>query len=216
MFLPANPIARAAKEEGYVPHKPPSMAIVLTILGAMILILTPFWYGKIALIRRCFHTNATPPPRRTNLCLAPEALKLMPVTKYQSCLQEIRQLGENNRITPHDICQKCSICTDDFLNGVRIRSLPCGHLFHPKCIDPWLLERAVTCPMCRVDTLTHILMSPKMPSRPRRVFGDLPALSTVLTIQSGGPGTAIPPRPFHHYQTHVPTVTEISERAGAV
>lgn len=170
MFLPANHIARAAKEEGHVPHKPPSMAIVLTIIGAIILILTPIWYGKIALIRRRFHTRETPPPRRTNLCLAPEALKLMPITKYQPCLQEIRQLGENNLIAPHEICLKCSICTDDFFKGVRIRSLPCGHLFHPECIDPWLLERAITCPMCRVDAITRLVMAPKMPSRPCRVL----------------------------------------------
>ncbi|KAK3393512.1 hypothetical protein B0H63DRAFT_458386 [Podospora didyma] len=32
-----------------------------------------------------------------------------------------------------------------------VRKLPCRHLFHPICIDPWLLDFSVTCPLCRVD-----------------------------------------------------------------
>lgn len=41
----------------------------------------------------------------------------------------------------------CSICTEDFLDGMELRELPCGHAFHPQCIDPWLRERARTCPL---------------------------------------------------------------------
>lgn len=41
----------------------------------------------------------------------------------------------------------CSICTDDLVEGVRVRRLPCGHVFHPGCLDPWLMERAKTCPL---------------------------------------------------------------------
>ncbi|KAH7020874.1 uncharacterized protein B0I36DRAFT_367355 [Microdochium trichocladiopsis] len=41
----------------------------------------------------------------------------------------------------------CSICTDDFVEGVRVRRLPCGHVFHPGCLDPWLRDRARTCPL---------------------------------------------------------------------
>ncbi|KAF2198511.1 hypothetical protein GQ43DRAFT_378447 [Delitschia confertaspora ATCC 74209] len=45
----------------------------------------------------------------------------------------------------------CSICTDDFEKGQDIRVLPCGHKFHPECVDPWLLNVSGTCPLCRVD-----------------------------------------------------------------
>ncbi|KAI9828947.1 MAG: hypothetical protein M1819_006446 [Sarea resinae] len=45
----------------------------------------------------------------------------------------------------------CSICTDDFIKGQDIRVLPCKHMFHPECIDPWLLNVSGTCPLCRVD-----------------------------------------------------------------
>lgn len=45
----------------------------------------------------------------------------------------------------------CSICTEDFADGAELRKLPCGHLYHPSCIDQWLREFNVTCPLCRVD-----------------------------------------------------------------
>lgn len=47
--------------------------------------------------------------------------------------------------------QECSICTDEFEIGQDQRVLPCGHRFHPECIDPWLLNVSGTCPLCRID-----------------------------------------------------------------
>lgn len=46
--------------------------------------------------------------------------------------------------------QSCSICTEDFVDGDDIRRLPCDHIFHPRCIDPWLSGFAVTCPLWQV------------------------------------------------------------------
>jgi len=41
----------------------------------------------------------------------------------------------------------CSICTEDFLDKENVRILPCGHIYHRRCIDPWLLGFAGTCPL---------------------------------------------------------------------
>jgi len=49
--------------------------------------------------------------------------------------------------TPAGRSTCCSICTEDFCEGVEIRILPCKHIFHPACIDPWLRDRARTCPL---------------------------------------------------------------------
>lgn len=43
----------------------------------------------------------------------------------------------------------CSICLDDYVQGDKIRSLPCGHFFHSACITKWLTERSCTCPLCK-------------------------------------------------------------------
>ncbi|KAK1757806.1 hypothetical protein QBC47DRAFT_377013 [Echria macrotheca] len=47
--------------------------------------------------------------------------------------------------------QTCAVCTEDFVAGVDVRQLHCGHIFHPHCIDPWLVSFAATCPLCRID-----------------------------------------------------------------
>lgn len=43
----------------------------------------------------------------------------------------------------------CPICCDDFTEGQEVRALPCHHIFHPACVDPWLTNVSGVCPMCR-------------------------------------------------------------------
>lgn len=42
----------------------------------------------------------------------------------------------------------CQICMEDFEEGDELRTLPCFHLFHAKCVDQWLKVNSV-CPTCR-------------------------------------------------------------------
>lgn len=50
----------------------------------------------------------------------------------------------------------CSICIEYFIEEENVRILPCGHVYHQYCIDPWLLDFSSTCPLCR-KTLREIL-----------------------------------------------------------
>ncbi|GFT04258.1 e3 ubiquitin-protein ligase RNF126 [Nephila pilipes] len=43
---------------------------------------------------------------------------------------------------------QCTVCMDDFSLREKAKKLPCNHLYHEKCITPWL-ERQATCPNCR-------------------------------------------------------------------
>merc|ERR1719394_972436 len=45
--------------------------------------------------------------------------------------------------------ETCCICLDDYVLGDKLRILPCGHAYHMKCIDPWLLKNKRVCPQCR-------------------------------------------------------------------
>lgn len=42
----------------------------------------------------------------------------------------------------------CTICLEDFEEGMKIRILPCFHHFMADCIDPWLQQQA-RCPVCK-------------------------------------------------------------------
>lgn len=48
----------------------------------------------------------------------------------------------------------CPICLDDFEpNATQVRELPCRHIFHPDCIDTFLLSNSSLCPMCKQSVL---------------------------------------------------------------
>ncbi|XP_010247791.1 PREDICTED: RING-H2 finger protein ATL70-like [Nelumbo nucifera] len=54
----------------------------------------------------------------------------------------------------------CSICLADYKNTDVLRLLPgCSHLFHLKCVDPWLRLHP-TCPVCRTSPIPTPLSTP--------------------------------------------------------
>ncbi|KAI4300535.1 hypothetical protein L6164_033904 [Bauhinia variegata] len=54
----------------------------------------------------------------------------------------------------------CSICLGDYKDTDILRQLSdCGHLFHIKCIDPWLRLNP-TCPLCRTSPIPTPLSTP--------------------------------------------------------
>ncbi|XP_036118253.1 E3 ubiquitin-protein ligase RNF149 [Molossus molossus] len=48
--------------------------------------------------------------------------------------------------------ENCAVCIENFKVKDIIRILPCKHIFHRMCIDPWLLDHR-TCPMCKLDVI---------------------------------------------------------------
>ncbi|XP_048426467.1 RING-H2 finger protein ATL70-like [Pyrus x bretschneideri] len=54
----------------------------------------------------------------------------------------------------------CSICLADYKGNDTLRLLPdCRHVFHLKCVDPWLRLHP-TCPVCRTSPLPTPLSTP--------------------------------------------------------
>eukprot|EP00747_Dinoflagellata_sp_TGD_P222712 gnl/TRDRNA2_/TRDRNA2_94404_c0_seq1.p1 gnl/TRDRNA2_/TRDRNA2_94404_c0~~gnl/TRDRNA2_/TRDRNA2_94404_c0_seq1.p1 ORF type:complete len:261 (+),score=28.41 gnl/TRDRNA2_/TRDRNA2_94404_c0_seq1:155-937(+) len=43
---------------------------------------------------------------------------------------------------------ECSICLGVYTDGEEIRKLHCGHHFHQRCVDIWLLKHQNRCPLC--------------------------------------------------------------------
>ncbi|XP_021892479.1 RING-H2 finger protein ATL70-like [Carica papaya] len=54
----------------------------------------------------------------------------------------------------------CSICLADYKSSDVLRLLPeCKHLFHVKCVDPWLRMHP-TCPVCRTSPIPTPVSTP--------------------------------------------------------
>jgi len=46
----------------------------------------------------------------------------------------------------------CSVCLEAFCEGDSVRTVPCFHTFHERCINDWLSRRAI-CPICKHSAL---------------------------------------------------------------
>ncbi|RSL51162.1 hypothetical protein CEP54_011554 [Fusarium duplospermum] len=165
-------VARAVDDQRHSPDRPPKVAIILAILVSILILLTPFVLGTRGIGRFFYHRTMRDSPERA-LCLTPEALNLMPLTKFRGKADGPKSGGGGTGYSPEqpDNLNSCSICTEDFGRGVEFRPLPCGHRFHPACIDPWLLQRSLTCPLWSVSQekpsykdSPHIVASTSLPA----------------------------------------------------
>jgi len=50
----------------------------------------------------------------------------------------------------------CPVCLESFVEKETIKLLPCGHGFHPECIEPWIAGRKDSCPICRQSVMDKL------------------------------------------------------------
>lgn len=46
---------------------------------------------------------------------------------------------------------QCGICLEGSDVGETVKALPCNHLFHESCLQPWFTNHHHNCPTCRLD-----------------------------------------------------------------
>ncbi|XP_009993398.1 PREDICTED: E3 ubiquitin-protein ligase RNF130 isoform X2 [Chaetura pelagica] len=56
----------------------------------------------------------------------------------------------------------CAVCIESYKQNDVVRVLPCKHVFHKACVDPWLSEHC-TCPMCKLNILKALGIVPNVP-----------------------------------------------------
>ncbi|KAF8656731.1 hypothetical protein HU200_060523 [Digitaria exilis] len=66
-----------------------------------------------------------------------EAIAALPETTVGECDGETREKEA-----------ECVVCLEDYQAGDKLRTLPCSHGFHERCILPWLRVSRL-CPLCR-------------------------------------------------------------------
>ncbi|XP_008325026.1 E3 ubiquitin-protein ligase RNF130 isoform X2 [Cynoglossus semilaevis] len=56
----------------------------------------------------------------------------------------------------------CAVCIEAYQLNDVVRILPCKHVFHKVCVDPWLHEHC-TCPMCKLNILKALGIMTSLP-----------------------------------------------------
>jgi len=46
--------------------------------------------------------------------------------------------------------EKCAVCHENYTVQPFVKVLQCGHAYHTRCIDTWLMSN-LSCPLCRGD-----------------------------------------------------------------
>ncbi|XP_029106542.1 RING finger protein 150 [Scleropages formosus] len=71
---------------------------------------------------------------------------------------QLRTVRKGDKETESDY-DNCAVCIEGYKANDVVRILPCRHLFHKNCVDPWLLEHR-TCPMCKINILKALGIPP--------------------------------------------------------
>uniref|UniRef100_A0A0D9WHJ2 RING-type E3 ubiquitin transferase n=1 Tax=Leersia perrieri TaxID=77586 RepID=A0A0D9WHJ2_9ORYZ len=78
-----------------------------------------------------------------------EAIGGLPVTLYQPRDNSMMPPAGKGGGGEDDQAAQCSICISALVAGEKVKALPpCGHCFHPDCVDAWLRSQP-SCPLCR-------------------------------------------------------------------
>ncbi|XP_058497323.1 RING finger protein 150a [Solea solea] len=64
---------------------------------------------------------------------------------------QVRTIKKGDKETDSDF-DNCAVCIEGYKPNDVIRILPCRHVFHKHCVDPWLQDHR-TCPMCKMNIL---------------------------------------------------------------
>ena len=77
--------------------------------------------------------------------------KIKSLSKNNNSLRENINIDSLNTLV---VCEElpennCSICLEEFKNQDILKKLNCNHIFHKDCLEPWINNNNLNCPLCR-------------------------------------------------------------------
>uniref|UniRef100_A0AAY4CCL5 RING-type domain-containing protein n=1 Tax=Denticeps clupeoides TaxID=299321 RepID=A0AAY4CCL5_9TELE len=115
----------------------------------------------------------------------------------------------------------CAVCIEGYQLNDVVRILPCKHVFHKMCVDPWLNEHC-TCPMCKLNILKALGIMPNLPCMDNAAF-DMDRIShsqtssqrTALVDLSSETSISVEPLRSSG-TTQIPSDIELTPRTGEI
>ncbi|KAF6718714.1 RING finger protein 150 [Oryzias melastigma] len=136
--------------------------------------------------------------------------------KAMSKLQ-VRTLKKGDKEMEPDF-DNCAVCIECYKPNDVVRILPCRHVFHKHCVDPWLQDHR-TCPMCKMNILKALgipfdadyidEIPPDYEVSIRGPFTNPISAASEITVNESSvvlepAGRAADPQMMHHYAEMVP------------
>lgn len=69
--------------------------------------------------------------------------RVAPKTLNENILESFK----TDIVTENELNTECAICMEAYQIGQERKHLPCGHIFHKNCIDTWLKNSSLNCPL---------------------------------------------------------------------
>ncbi|KAJ8298476.1 hypothetical protein KUTeg_025007 [Tegillarca granosa] len=125
----------------YNPHNISKTSVLFVSISFIVLMIISLAWLVFYYIQRFRYAHAKERLTRRLASAAKKAIAKIP--------QRSLKIGDKELETDFD---QCAVCIEGYKPSDVIRSLPCRHIFHKSCVDPWLLEMR-SCPMCKMDIL---------------------------------------------------------------
>lgn len=97
-------------------------------------------------VRSCDTTFGLPAKREMSSLQIREAIENEMVERYT-----FKFKFQHRSSVSDDSVDVCAVCLVSFVDSEEVRRLPCFHLFHTGCVDPWLKKHKRVCPKCRLS-----------------------------------------------------------------
>uniref|UniRef100_A0ACB8EIW5 Uncharacterized protein n=1 Tax=Sphaerodactylus townsendi TaxID=933632 RepID=A0ACB8EIW5_9SAUR len=131
-----------------------------------------------------------------------------------------RTIKKGDKETDPDF-DHCAVCIESYKQNDVVRILPCKHVFHKTCVDPWLSEHC-TCPMCKLNILKALGIVTNVPCADNMAFdmerltrGQLGNRRSVLGELSSGSTLSL--EPLHTSGiSQFPQDGELTPRTGEI